>query len=635
MREKLQWRSTRASDRLFAGELVADAKRNKRYGTSQSMAATVTETQMWPHLQWVDGKFCPKKPDCSPSLEVNVIVMHGAHESFGRRWRGSRKGINDAVAVKGLADTGCQTCTAGEDILATLGCPQEYLIPTKHRIIGITCSDLGIIGSVLLRIEHKGRITRQMVHISTKVKGLFLSEGALKDLEIVKKNFPDNDPDVLAATCAVDEDICHCPHRTQTPDRPEVIPFEATPENVPKLKKWLEDQFAASSFNQCTHQRMPEMAGKPMHVRMKKSSMPLAVHTPVPVPHHWKDQVKSDLKRDVRMGIIEPVPQGTPTTWCSRMVVAPKTDGSPRRTVDLQRLNKATLRETHHTASPFELVSTIPSGKVKTVLDAWNGYHSLPLAQSARDATTFITEWGRYRYCRAPMGFHASGDAYTRRFDDVTKEQVRVKRCVDDSILWDDDIEASFWHTFEYLKICGDNGIVFNIKKFQFGQDTVEFAGFDVTTDGYKPSRKLLEAITRFPSPQSTTDIRSWFGLVNQVAFTFSRTQVMAPFRELLSSKKAFYWDETLEDVFQASKQEILRLVEEGVKAFEVGRPTCLATDWSRIGLGFLLLQKHCCCKGKLSLMCGQDHWKLFFAGSDSQVQLRVAMLQLREKHWE
>lgn len=98
--------------------------------------------------------------------------------------------------------------------------------------------------------------------------------------------------------------------------------------------------------------------------------MPYAANTPIPVAHHWKKQVKADLDRDVRMGIIEPVPQGTPTTWCARMVVASKTDGSPRRTVDLQRLNKATLRETHHTPSPFNLVATILTQTRKTVLDA-------------------------------------------------------------------------------------------------------------------------------------------------------------------------------------------------------------------------------------------------------------------------
>ena len=132
-----------------------------------------------------------------------------------------------------------------------------------------------------------------------------------------------------------------------------------------------------------------------------------------------------------------------------------KIDGSPRYTVDLQKLNAATLKETHHMPSPFNQALLVPAYTRKTVLDAWNGYHSLPLSPSARNATTFITAWGRYLYRRAPQGFHASGDAYTQRFDDITIDTPRQTRCIDNTILWDDSIETSFWHTIDYITYCG------------------------------------------------------------------------------------------------------------------------------------------------------------------------------------
>ena len=45
--------------------------------------------------------------------------------------------------------------------------------------------------------------------------------------------------------------------------------------------------------------------------------------------------VKADLDRDVKLGLLEKVPMGVPTTWQSRMVVVAKKSGKPRRTVDL------------------------------------------------------------------------------------------------------------------------------------------------------------------------------------------------------------------------------------------------------------------------------------------------------------
>ena len=64
-------------------------------------------------------------------------------------------------------------------------------------------------------------------------------------------------------------------------------------------------------------------------------------------------------------------------------------------TVDFQALNKHTFLETHHTQSPFHQARRIPNVKRKTVFDAWNGYHSVPIHENDRHKTTFITRWGR------------------------------------------------------------------------------------------------------------------------------------------------------------------------------------------------------------------------------------------------
>ena len=50
--------------------------------------------------------------------------------------------------------------------------------------------------------------------------------------------------------------------------------------------------------------------------------------------------------------------------------------------------------------------------------------------------------------------------------------------------------------------------------------------------------------------------------------------------------------------------------------AYDLRKPTCLATDWSKTGLGFSLMQKHCRCPGVADPNCGAGHWKLIFAGS-------------------
>ena len=332
--------------------------------------------------------------------------------------------------------------------------------------------------------------------------------------------------------------------------------------------------------------------------------------------HHWKKEVKKSINADVQRGITEPVPIGEPVEWCAQMVVIPKKDGQPRCTVDLQKLNAQCSRETHHCQSPFQLACQIPSNTKKTVLDAVDGFHAIPLDEASKKLTTFITEWGRYRYCRLPQGYLAATDAYTRRYDDIIKDVKNKVKIVDDTLLFDDDIESSFYHTWDYLTLCYSKGIIFNKSKFQFCQDTVNFAGLKITPDGITPSDQILSAIENFPTPKSLTDARSWFGLVNQVAWAYSVSNVMQPFREMVKSNSKFYWDEQLEEIFNKSKDLLLNQVTKGIRSFDVNKTTCLQTDWSKDGIGYLLLQKHCSCPNDKAPTCCREGWKLIFAGS-------------------
>ncbi|CAG2216565.1 unnamed protein product [Mytilus edulis] len=142
-------------------------------------------------------------------------------------------------------------------------------------------------------------------------------------------------------------------------------------------------------------------------------------------------------------------------------------------------------------------------------------------------------------------------------------------KCVDDVLLWADSIEESFFQAVQWLDICGRHGITLNPAKFIFGQDIVEFAGFEVTSNTVRPCMKYLKAILDFPTPRNITDVRSWFGLDNQVSYAFSMADKMLPFRQLLKSGTPFFWDEHINKLFEESKAAIISEIEEGVRIFD------------------------------------------------------------------
>ena len=436
----------------------------------------------------------------------------------------------------------------------------------------------------------------------------------------MSRNFPavgenSREPTEAAASeIAIDDTQCDCPRRS-TPPPPPPLPFPATKENRGRLEKYLLDYYASSAFNTCTHQPLNLMNTPLMRLMINDDATPAVHHNPIPVPLHWQDEVKAMLDANVRMGVMEKVPIGEPVTWLHLMVIAERKSGKPRITVDLQPLNKHAIRETHHTQSPFHLARSIPHNTVKTIFHCWNGYHSLPLRPNDRHLTTFITPWGRYRYCVGPQGYAATGDAYTRRLNDIVADIERKAQCIDDTCLWDDSIADAYSHAVEWLDKCAKNGITLNPEKFVFAADTVEFAGFEISAGSVRPCQKSLQAILDFPTPGNITDMRSWFGLLNQVAYAFSVTEHMQPFRHLLKPDTPFQWTPTLDALFEESKLAIVKEIEEGVRIYDKRKPTCLATDWSKTGIGFWLYQKHCQC-ASVKPQCCPTGWKVAMVGS-------------------
>ena len=579
-------------------------------------------------------------PRSSPTLPVSLSLHRPSYSALGLpEPPACRPGRLPSHAVRrGVADTGAQMSILDLPTLGEIGVGQESLIPVRAKVVGaVKGSQLDIKGAILLEVRgpqhpRSGPCSLQMFYVAANVSNIYLSLSCLQDLDVVSTDFPrmgSTAPQVVAATGAAQpgccnegvvmpgEAPCSCPTRSLPPTQPAKLPCPATPENLALLKTYILDRYRSSSFNTCERQQLPLISGSPpLELHVDPTAKPKACHIPASVPLHWQDAVKAGLERDVRLGVLERVPLNTPVCWQSRMVCAPKHDGSPRRTVDYNAVNEHCPRQTHHTRSPWLLASSVPAGVRKTVLDNWHGYHSLPLASDQdMDLTTFITPWGRFRYKTAPQGLKSSGDGFTDRMDRAFEDFQRMERCVDDTLLYDNTIEEQFHRTCQFLDRCGSNGIILNPKKFQFAMEEVDFVGFTISTTGVRPPTPLLDSIRTFPSPKNITDVRSWFGMVAQVSYTFSQLSVMDPFRHLLSNKVPFSWSPDLEEAFEASKQEIVRQVEAGVRSFDTSLPTCLATDWSKMGMGYWLCQKHCACPDRTPGCC-QTGWQTVYMGS-------------------
>ena len=173
-----------------------------------------------------------------------------------------------------------------------------------------------------------GTETRQIVYICRDTSDFFLSRGACVEIGIVPPDFPNgcqkrqSTAEVSACNVASESSMtatCDCPRR-QPPQLPtKYLPFPAVEDNREKLEQWLFSYYKASTFSTCHHQQLLPLEGPPLRLMIHPDAKPVACHTPIDVPIHWRDDVKAGLDQDCKMGVIEVVPVGTPVTWCHRI----------------------------------------------------------------------------------------------------------------------------------------------------------------------------------------------------------------------------------------------------------------------------------------------------------------------------
>ena len=320
-----------------------------------------------PHLIWREGTWKVRHNMKTPMVQIKYKLSEEGYKKLGSPLPLRRGASLQTVPVVGfmeaMADTGCTTMVAGLEFIHNLGLAKGDLLPVRTQVKAANKTSIKILGAVVVEVKVDGPnrdgVSKQVVYVTDSTDKVYLSLEACVQLGLVQQSFPHQPSDGPGDYVCDIASSCDCPVRSKPPPIPDQLPFP--PQEKGKLKDWLLARYASSTFNICEHQQLPTMSGEPLQLFVDPNVKPHAVHMPAPIPIHFHQEVKAGIDREVRLGVIKRVPQNTPVTWCSRMVIATKADGTPRRTVDLQALNAASLRQTHHTRNPYHLVCEIPA----------------------------------------------------------------------------------------------------------------------------------------------------------------------------------------------------------------------------------------------------------------------------------
>ena len=326
---------------------------------------------------------------------------------------------------------------------------------------------------------------------------------------------------------------------------------------------------------------------KPYKIKIY-NSVTLVINPPRKTPATLRKRVKKALIDMGNGGVIRK--DDEPTVWVSSMVIVEKSNKTLRICLDPRNLNTAVKREHFQLPAIEEITSRMSGAKVFSKLDANHGYWQLKLDSESELLTTFNTPFGRYCYQRAPFGINSIQEVYQKRISQLFDDPEGVETNIDDSLLWGRSQEEHDTRLKNALNRCEQTELILNKDKCVINSSFLTYIGHELSSEGVKPDKMKLKAISEMPSPADRKGVMRLLGTVNYLSTIIpNMSQVTEPIRLLLRQDIEFQWNYEQETAFSQIKDILTG--NPVLKYFDVSKPVTVQCDASKSGLGAFLLQ--------------------------------------------
>ena len=133
-----------------------------------------------------------------------------------------------------------------------------------------------------------------------------------------------------------------------------------------------------------------------------------------------------------------------------------------------------------------QLVNAIVSHPRMSFLDAFQGYHQIPLALDDQEKTSFVTSIGTYHYKVMPFGLKNAGSTYQRMMTKMFEAQMgkNIEMYIDDMVVKSKIVSEHVEDLANIFKILREYKLRLNASKCSFGVGSGKFLGYMVTHRG-------------------------------------------------------------------------------------------------------------------------------------------------------
>ncbi|KAJ9563654.1 hypothetical protein OSB04_008814 [Centaurea solstitialis] len=287
-------------------------------------------------------------------------------------------------------------------------------------------------------------------------------------------------------------------------------------------------------------------------------------------------ELSKQLKELLDKGFIRP----STSPWGAPILFVKKKDGSMRMCIDYRELNKLTVKNKYPLPRIDDLFDQLQGAVWFSKIDLRSGYHQLKVREEDVHKTAFRTRYGHSKFIVMPFGLTNA----PATFKDLMN---RVCRPMLDRSVIEEHVE----HLREVLEVLRKEKLYAKFSKCDFWLQEVQFLGHLVNREGIKVDPAKVEAVMKWETPKTPTEVRSFLGLAGYYRrFIQDFSKIAVPLTRLTRKSERFVWGEEQEAAFDTLRRKLCEApvltLPEGVEDLTV------YCDASYHGLGCVLMQR-------------------------------------------
>jgi hypothetical protein len=198
---------------------------------------------------------------------------------------------------------------------------------------------------------------------------------------------------------------------------------------------------------------------------------------------------------------------------------------------------------------------------------------------------------GKYWYKVLPMGIKNSPDIFQEIMSNMMSDLEYTSTYLDDILIVSNGtFEEHLKQVKEVLTRLEKANFRANIHKCYWGEQSIEYLGYQISRKGIQPQPKKVEAIQKLKAPTNVRQLRHFLGMVNYYWDMWKRrSHILAPLNKLTGKGVPYTWGPEQDSAFKEIKRVMAK---ETILSFpDFNKPFHIHTDASNTALGAVIMQ--------------------------------------------